>query len=173
MFWAYRFCIFIHTFQWALSELFLISDFLMDSLKANKNLWKKSLILQYTFAQKTSLILRISTNLTLTTNCSSNTAKTLSDFTNFPANMFLFGIRNNICTASFLDIQEPHSWNTLKVNACIFLYISVIKILFQRHSKILSGEGSVGGRLKNFLKAACCLDLVKCFTIFHFNWKSI
>ena len=105
------------------------------------------------FAQKTSLILRISSNLTLTNICSCNTAKTLSDFTNFPANMFLFGIRNNIYTASFLDVHEWHSWNTLKVNACIFLYISLKKCLFQRHSKILSGEGWVTGRLKNFLGA--------------------
>ena len=115
----------------------------------------------------------ISTSLTLTTNCSRNTAKTLLDFTNFPANMFLFGIRNNICTGSLPDAQKPHSWNTLKLNVCIFLYISVLKFLFQRRSKILSGEGWVGGRLKSVLKAARCLDLVKCFKIFHFNWKSI
>ena len=170
---AYKFFIFVRLFQWALSEIFLISDFLRESLKANKNQRKKSLILQYSFSQKTSLISRISTNLTLTTNCSRNTAKTLLDFTNFPASMFLFGIRNNICTGSLPDAQKPHSWNTLKLNVCIFLYISVLKFLFQRRSKILSGEGWVGGRLKSVLKAARCLDLVKCFKIFHFNWKSI
>ena len=53
----------------------------------------------------------------------------------------------------------------------IFLYISGKKISFQSHSKILSDWGGFGGRLNNFHKAACCLGLVKCFTIFHFNWN--
>ena len=35
---------------------FLISDFLAESSKANKNKKKRSHILQYSFAQKTSLI---------------------------------------------------------------------------------------------------------------------
>ena len=34
---AYNFFIFVHLFQWTLSELFLISDFLTENLKANKN----------------------------------------------------------------------------------------------------------------------------------------
>ena len=38
--------------------------------------------------------------------CSQNTAKKLSQFTNFPANMFLFGVRKNICTKPFPDTQE-------------------------------------------------------------------
>ena len=41
--------------------------------------------------------------------CYRNAAKTLFDFTYFPANMVLFGARNNICTAPFLDPQELHS----------------------------------------------------------------
>ena len=110
-------------------------------------------------------------SLDIKNNMLRNTAKNLSDFTNFPVNMFLFGVRKNICTAPFLDGQELHSWNTLKANVCIFLYISVRKCLFQRRSKILYGWGWVGGRLNNFLKAAHCLCLVKCFTIFHFNWN--
>ena len=76
--------------------------------------------------------------MTLKTICSRDTAKNLSDFTNFPANMFPFGVRKNICSALFLDAQEPHSWSTLKANVCIFLHISVRKCLFQRRSKILS-----------------------------------
>ena len=98
-----------------------------------------------------------------------NTAKKLSQFTNFPANMFLFGVRKIICTAPFPDAQELLSLSTLKANVCIFLYISLKKILFQRCSKILSDGMGDWGRLNNFLKAARCLDLVKCFTIFHFN----
>ena len=43
----------------------------------------------------------------------------------FSADVFLFGVRKNICTAPFLDAQELHSWSTLKANVCIFLYISL------------------------------------------------
>ena len=53
---AYNFCIFIHTFQRTSSEFSIISDCLAESLKASKNYRKISLILQYSFAQKTSLI---------------------------------------------------------------------------------------------------------------------
>ena len=77
------------------------------------------------------------------------------------------------CNGPFLDTQELQSSSTLKANVCIFLYISLKKILFQRLCKILSGGigGGIGGgwRLNNFLKAAHCLDIVKCFTIFHLN----
>ena len=44
------------------------------------------------------------------------------NLTNFAANMFLIGVRKNICTAPFLDAQELHSSKTLKANVCIFLY---------------------------------------------------
>ena len=74
-----------------------------------------------------------------------NTAKNLSHFTYFPANIYLFGVRKHICTASFLDPQELHSWSTLKANVCIFLYISVRKFLFQRSSKIYPIVGRGGG----------------------------
>ena len=126
---------------------FFIPVFAAENLKANKNQRKRSLILQYSFAQKTSLILRISTLLKLKIICSQNTAKKLSQFTNFPANMFLFGVRKNICTAPFPEAQELLSSSTLKTNIC--LYISVYlskKFLFQRRIKILSGGmGGWGG----------------------------
>ena len=94
----------------------------------------------------------------------------------FSANMFLFGVRKNICTAPFLDPQELHSWSTLKANVFIFLYISLRNLLFQRRSKVLSGKGCDGegrggsGWLNNFHKVAHCVGLAKCFKIFHFNW---
>ena len=124
-------------------QSFFIPEFIAENPKANKNQPKRSLILQYSFAQKTSLILRISTLLKLKITCSQNTAKKLSQFTNFPANMFLFGVRKIIRSAPFPDAQELLSRSTLKANVCIFLYISLRKFLFQRLSKILSG--GVGG----------------------------
>ena len=106
-------------------RVLFIPKFVAENLKANKNQPKRSLILKYSFAQKTSLILRISTLLKLKITCSQNTAKTPSQFTNFPASMFLFGVRKSICTAPFPDAQELLYWTTLKANVCIFLYISL------------------------------------------------
>ena len=79
--------------------------------------------------------------------------------------------QKNICTTSFLDAQELHSWRTLKASVCIFLYISLRKFLFQSRSKFLSGGRWDGGRLNNFLKATSCLSLANVFEIFHFNWS--
>ena len=110
---------------------FVIPEFVAENLKANKNQRKRSLILQYSFAQKTSLILRISTLLKLKITCSQNTAKKLSQFTNFPANMFLFGVSKNIRTTPFPDVQELLSRRTLKANVCIFLYISLRNFFFK------------------------------------------
>ena len=60
-------------------SFFLISDFLAGNLNANRNQRKRSLILQYSFAQKTLLILRTSTHLAMEIVCSRNTAKNLSN----------------------------------------------------------------------------------------------
>ena len=114
-------------------------DFLAESLKSNKNWLKRSLIFQYSLAQKTSLILTTSTHLTLKIIYSHNAAKNLSYLANFPASIFLFGVKKSICTAPFLKAQELNSWSTLKANVCIFLYISVRKCLFLRRGKNLSG----------------------------------
>ena len=69
-------------------SFFLILDFPLESLKANKNQRKRSHILQYSFAQKISLILQTSTHLTLKIICSRNAAKKFSDFTNFQQTCF-------------------------------------------------------------------------------------
>ena len=56
--------------------------------------------------------------------------------TNFPAKIFLFGVRKDLCTAPFMDAQELHSGSILKAKVCIFLYISRRKYLFHRHTSI-------------------------------------
>ena len=71
---------------------FLISDFPAERIKANKK-GKRSLILQYSFIQKTSLILKTLFHSALPKIYSYNTAKNLAHFTNFPENMFLVGFR--------------------------------------------------------------------------------
>ena len=136
LFWAYNFFIFVEKFPRTSSEF--LFNFRFSSRKS------QSQQKQHSFARKTLLILRISTHLTLKIICSRNTAKNLSDFKDFPADMFLFGVRENICTAIFLDAQELHFWSTLKANVYIFLYISVRKFLFQRCSNILSNGGGLG-----------------------------
>ena len=78
--------------------------------------------------------------------------------------MFIFGVRKK-------HLHGTISWRTLKANFCILLCISLRTFLFQSRSNILSGIMEVGERLNNFLTAASCLGLVKCFTIFYFNWN--
>ena len=72
---------------------FFIPDFLVESLKPTKTSKKSSLILQYSFTQKVSLSLQTSTHLRLKIIYSQNIAKNLSHFINFPASMFMFGIK--------------------------------------------------------------------------------
>ena len=146
-FWKYYFgrTTLFHTFQWTSSDFFFIPEFIAENLKPNKNLRKRSPILRYIFAQKTSLILRISALLKLKIICSQNTAKNLSQFTPFPAEMFLFGVRKNICTTSFPDVQELLSWNTLKANVCIFLYISLRKFCLENLARFYLVVWEVGG----------------------------
>ena len=141
-FWAYNVFIFVHTFQWTSSEFIFSFQIFENSPGQKRTSGKDHSFCKTVSLKKTSLILRTSTHLTM--KCSSNTAKNLSDFANFPAHMFLFGVRKNICTAPFLDSQEPHSWSTLIANVFIFLYISVRKFLFQRRSKVLSDGCGLG-----------------------------
>ena len=136
LFRAYNFFIFAQMFQRTSSEF--LFNFRFSSRKS------QSQQKQHSFARKTLLILRISTHLTLKIICSRNTAKNLSDFKDFPADMFLLGVRENICTAIFLDTQELHFWSTLKANVYIFLYISVRRFLIQKCSNILSNGGGLG-----------------------------
>ena len=90
-------------------------------------------------------ILLTSTHLILKITCSQNKAKNLSHFTDFPANIILFGVRKNICTAPLLGAQELHSWSTLKANVFIFLYIFLREILFQIRKILSRGTRVVGG----------------------------
>ena len=97
-----------------------------------------------------------------------DTAKNLSDFTNFLANMFLCGVRKNICTASFLDTQELHSWSTLKANVCIFLYISLKKLCFRDVVRSYLVVGEMGGYWINFWRrfaVSALQNILQCFIL--------
>ena len=93
-------------------------------------------------------------------------------------------VRGTVCTP-FLDTQELHSWSNLKHSAfmkqiSVYFYIFLSKnICFRDVAKfylvlvvvVVVERWWDGGRLNNFLKAARCSGLAKCFTIFHFNWN--
>ena len=61
---------------------------------------KRSLILQYSFAQKPHSFCE--PHFTIKIMCPYNAAKKLSDFKNFPADMFLFGVRKTFALYHFL-----------------------------------------------------------------------
>ena len=85
-----------------------------------------------------------------------NTTKDLSDFTNFPGNMVLFGVQK----------KKLHSWTTLKANVCIFRYtVSPLEKFYSRETVRFSliGRG-LEERLNNLFEAAVCLGLAKYFT---------
>ena len=88
-------------------------DFIFSRRKSQTQSQQKLLIKITYFAiqvcSKHLTHLRTSIHLTLKIICFRNTAKNLSPFTNFSGNMLLFGVRRNICTASFLGSQELHS----------------------------------------------------------------
>ena len=92
-------------------RFFLTSDFLAESRKANKNWRKRSLILQYSLDQKTSIILRATTLLALKIICSCNTAKNpFSIYIFFSVHISVLCqkicARKNIYTAPFNDAQD-------------------------------------------------------------------
>ena len=122
LFRAYNFFIFVHTLQWLLSECLFYSKFSSKESRSQERLAKKITHFTIQFRSKTSLLLRASTHFTLNIKCSRNTAKNLSHFTNFPANMFLFDARCHLhCTISW----RPSTTAFLMHFESKCLYISV------------------------------------------------
>ena len=128
-------------------RVLLISAFLAESLKASKNQRKRSLILRYSFSQKTSLVLGTSTHLSLKIICSHNTAKSLSDLKIFQQTCFCLVPEKIFELHHFLTPKNCIFLALLKANVCIFLYISVRYILFQRRKINFIQRGGGGGGL--------------------------
>ena len=107
--------------------------------------------------------------------CSHNIAETLYTLKIFQQTCFCLVSQKQIAEMVHYRILAPknydNSWNTLKANVCIFLYISIRKFLLHRSSKIWWGGGWVEGWLNNFVKEDCCLGLIKCYIFFDFNWN--
>ena len=127
LFCSYEDFIIVQTFQQILSEFFLISGFLTESLKANKNQQKKITHFTIQFYSKnfnhfTNLN---SLDIENDTVCSLNVAKNLSDFTNFQQTCFFLVSEKNICTAPFLDAQELHF-----ESKCLYISLYLLKKIF-------------------------------------------
>ena len=142
---AYNFFMLVHTFQWTLSEFFfLFFNFLAES---QKKLAKKFIHFAIQFCSKNLTNFMKFKSLEIESNMLSQHNQKLYEFyftkihfTNFPVNVFLFGVRKHLYCIIFW-LQRTNSSSTLKANVCIYLYISVRKYLFQRRSKIFSGSG--------------------------------
>ena len=93
LFWAYNLFIFVRTFQWTSSEFFLNFIFSTRKSQNRQKLAKRITHFTIQICSKNLTHLRTSTHLTLKIMCSRNTTNNLSDFTNFPAKMFLYGVR--------------------------------------------------------------------------------
>ena len=102
---------------------------IFEKSPSQKNQRKRSLFLRHSFPQKTSLIARTSTHLTLKLIYVGNKAKKLSDSANIPAHMFLLGARKNICTAPFLDAQKPAFLKHFD-SECLYISVDLRKKIF-------------------------------------------
>ena len=122
----------------------LISDFLAESLKANKNWQKRSLILQY----------RIK-------NILSQHSQNLTHLTNFPWNIFLVGVKKNIPLHSAFSRHRESKYLYIPV------YLRKKMFVPETWEALIWWGVGLGWRVvNNFLKAARYLGLVKCFNFF-------
>ena len=146
LFRAYKVFIFVQTFHWISLEFFFSFRFSSRKSQSKQQLAKKIPHFTIQFCSK-NLIHFMNLNwLEIENNMLSQHSQKPFWLYKFSGNMFLFGVRNNICTGPFIDAQELHSSTTLEANVCIFLYISLRNLLFQRRSKALSGISWDGGR---------------------------
>ena len=152
----------------------LISDFLVEGLKASK----KDHSCYNTVSLKTSLILWTLTYLPLKKYALATLPKAFLTLQIFQQTCFCLFSEKAFALHHFLTPKNciiEALWKQ-----CLYISVHLRKKMFVSETQwsfIWSwGRGGelVGERLNNFLKATCCLSLVKCFTIFHFNlnfWK--
>ena len=116
--------------------------------------------------------------MTLKIICCCNTAKILSEITkNFPANMFLFGVRKKHLHSIVSWRPKLHSWSTLKANVRLFLYISVRKDVVRFYlmggglggSSIISLRRLVFWASLNVLQLFILIEIFVNSTIQHFD----
>ena len=171
---AYNFFIRPHVPVEIIRVFSLISDFLVEGLKASK----KDHSCYNTVSLKTSLILWTLTYLPLKKYALATLPKAFLTLQIFQQTCFCLFSEKAFALHHFLTPKNciiEALWKQ-----CLYISVHLRKKMFVSETQwsfIWSwGRGGelVGERLNNFLKATCCLSLVKCFTIFHFNlnfWK--
>ena len=92
--------IFIHTFQWTSSEFFVLFIFSSRKSQSRQKLAKN--VTHFTVQFRSKDLIHFTNLNSLEIMCSGNTVKVLSDFTNFPANIFLFSVRKTFGLHHFL-----------------------------------------------------------------------
>ena len=145
-------------------KVFFIAEFVAEYLKANKNQAKRSLILKYSFAQKTSPILRISILEKIKKNMlPKHSQKAFSVYKSSSKYVSVWCQEKHLhCTISW----RPRTTllNHFK-SKC--LYISVyLSFCFKDEARFYLVVWGVGGGWIISLRR-----LIKCFTIFHLNWN--
>ena len=136
-FQAYNFFIFFHTSQCPSGHL--QSFVCPESVKASKNYRKKSIILQYSFIQKTSLILRTSTHIE--NNMVLQYSQNLSEFTKI-SQQTCFCLVSGKTFALHRFLTPKTAFLKHFESKCPFISVYLRK---KRCSKILSDGRSVGG----------------------------
>ena len=147
-------------------RVFLFQVFWQKVSKPTKTSVKRPPILQYSFAQKSSLILRTSTHLTVKINAPETLPKTFHILQIFQQAYLSLVSEKTFALHHFLTPKKCILEALERECLYIFVYLPR-KIFIPKTQKGLIWCG--GGRLNNFLEAARCLNLAKCFTIFHFN----
>ena len=137
--------------------------------------------ISHKFAQKTSFTwwTSTSTSVAMKIICYHNIAKTLFTLKIFQETCFYLASENFFAEMVQHDMFTPKncnkSWNTLKTNVYIFLYIYVINFLFQRSSKIWwDGELVFGGWINLLRRIAVWASWNKIYffiliEIYHFR----
>ena len=96
LFPAYSFFIFIYMCQWTSSKLFFDFRFSRTKSQSQQKLSTKITYFTIHFRSKHLTHFMNLISLDIENNMLRNTDKNFSQFTNFPANMFLFGVRKNL-----------------------------------------------------------------------------
>ena len=85
-------------------------------------------------------------------------------FTNFPAKMFLVGLKTKFAQQHYPEMSKNYILKELGKQISVYSCISPQGNFSPRDERNIYLVG-----LNNFLKAARCLGYAKCFKIFHFN----
>ena len=129
LFRAYHFFIFAQMEQWTSSEFLFNFRFSSTKCQSQQNLGKK--IAHFTIQFRSRNITHFTNRVSLDIEkiCSRNSAKHLFDFKNFTVGMFLLSVRENICTAPFLDAQELQFLRYFE-SKCLYISVYLRKKMF-------------------------------------------